>query len=83
MIIRKKVINDHTNIISKKFFNMKKVEKFWRLVAQINKHRISSQELKHEPTEDDIQNFAEEIDSDFCEIKVEIFWKQKLNENLI
>ena len=57
-------------------FNMKKVEKFWRLVAQINKHRTTSRELKHEPTEEDIQNFAEEIDSDFCEINVEVFWKQ-------
>ena len=55
---------------------MKKVEKFWRLVARINKHRTTLQELKHEPTEEDIRNFAEEIDSDFCEINVEVFWKQ-------
>lgn len=57
-------------------FNMKKVEKFWRLVAQINKHRTTSQELKHEPTEEDVQNFANEIDSDYCKITVEVFWKQ-------
>jgi len=57
-------------------FNMKKVEKFWRLVAQINKHRTTSQELKHEPTEEDVQNFANEIDSNYCEIIVEVFWKQ-------
>ena len=54
---------------------MKKVKKFWRLVAQINKHRTASQELKHEPTEEDVQNFADEIDSDYCEITVEVFWK--------
>ena len=55
---------------------MKEVEKFWKLVAQINRNRTISQELKHEPTEEDVQNFAEEIDSDFCEIRVEVFWKQ-------
>ena len=57
-------------------FNMKKVEKFWRLVAQINKHRTISQELKHEPTEEDVKNFADKIDSYYCEITVEVFWKQ-------
>ena len=55
---------------------MKKVEKIWRLVAQINKHRTTSQELNHAPTEEDVKIFANEIDSDYCEIKVEVFWKQ-------
>ena len=55
---------------------MKKVEKFWRLVAQINKHRTTSQEFKHEPTEDDVQNFADGINGNFCEINVEVFWRQ-------
>jgi len=54
---------------------MKKVEKFWRLKAQIGKSSTHSLIFKTEPTEEDVQKFSDSLDKYFGEITVEIFWR--------
>ena len=54
---------------------MKKVEKFWRIKLQVTKDKVASRVLTHEPTEDDIQNFADSMDNFYGEVMIEIFWK--------
>ena len=54
---------------------MKKVEKFWRIKLQVTKDKVASRVLTYEPTEADIQNFADSMDNFFGEAIVEIFWK--------
>lgn len=56
----------------------KRVKKCWRLVAKINSCRQTYKDFDEEPTDDDALNFANLIDSDFCDIKLEIYWKQIL-----
>ena len=54
---------------------MKKVEKFWRIRLQVTKDKVASRVLTYEPTEADIQNFADSMDNFFGEAIIEIFWK--------
>jgi hypothetical protein len=54
---------------------MKNVEKFWRIKLQVTQDKVASRVLTYEPTEDDIQNFADSMDNFYGEAIVEIFWK--------
>ncbi len=54
---------------------MKKVEKFWRIKLQVTKNKVASRVFTYEPTESDIQNFADGMDNFFGEVIIEIFWK--------
>ena len=50
-------------------------KKFWRIKLQVIKDKVASRVLTYEPTEDDIQNFADSMDNFYGEAIVEIFWK--------
>lgn len=54
---------------------MRKVEKFWRIKLQVTKDKVVSRVFTDEPTEADIQNFADSMDNFFGEAIIEIFWK--------
>jgi hypothetical protein len=54
---------------------MKKVKKFWKIKLQITKDKVASRTLSYEPTDVDIQNFADSMDNFYGEAMVEVFWK--------
>ena len=53
---------------------MKRTEKFWRIKLQIANDKTAYRTLKYEPTEHDIQDFANTMGNFHGEVTVEIIW---------